>query len=80
MNREDIRSAITGIFSKVFKEPDLILKDANSATDFEKWDSINNMIIMARIEKLLGITIETAELIEIKTVGDLLTLIENKTI
>jgi len=36
------------------------------------------MIIMARIEKLLGISIETAELIEIKSVGHLLTLIENK--
>lgn len=78
MNREDIRTAITGIFSKVFKEPELVLRDEYSATDFEKWDSINNMIIMARIEKLLGISIETAELIEIRTVGDLLSLIENK--
>ncbi|MBK7566995.1 MAG: acyl carrier protein [Bacteroidetes bacterium] len=80
MNRDDIRNAITPIFSKVFKEPELLLKDDHSATDFEKWDSINNMIIMARIEKLLGISIETSELIEIKSVGDLLTLIENKTI
>ncbi len=78
MNREEIRTAITGIFSKVFKEPELVLRDELSATDFEKWDSINNMIIMARIEKLLGISIETAELIEISSVGHLLTLIENK--
>lgn len=78
MNQEEIRNAITPIFSKVFKEPELVLKDEHSATDFEKWDSINNMIIMARIEKLLGISIETAELIEIKTVGDLLSLIEIK--
>ncbi len=79
MNREEIRNVITPIFSKVFKEPVLVLKDEHSATDFEKWDSINNMIIMARIEKLVGINIETAELIEIRSIGDLLTLIENKT-
>jgi acyl carrier protein len=79
MNREEIRNKITPIFSKVFKEQELVLKDEHSATDFEKWDSINNMIIMARIEKLLGINIETSELIEIRSIGDLLTLIENKT-
>lgn len=78
MSRDEIRTAITGVFSKVFKNPDLVLKDEYSASDFDKWDSINNMIIMTRIEKLLNINIETAELIELKSVGDLITLIENK--
>ncbi|MBK8487908.1 MAG: acyl carrier protein [Chitinophagales bacterium] len=78
MERDEIRIAITGVFSKVFKDPNLVLKDEYSATDLDKWDSINNMIIMTRIEKLLNINIETAELIELKSVGDLLTLIENK--
>lgn len=78
MTRDEIRTAITAVFSKVFKNPNLVLKDEYSATDFDKWDSINNMIIMTRIEKLLNINIETAELIELKSVGDLLTLIENK--
>ncbi len=78
MNREDIRFAITGIFGKVFKEPNLVLKDEYSATDFEKWDSINNIIIISRIEKHFKIQIETGEIIELRNIGGLLNLIELK--
>ncbi|MFI5171698.1 MAG: acyl carrier protein [Chitinophagales bacterium] len=78
MNRPDILSSVTTIFKKVFKDENLTLKEEHSATDFEKWDSINNMIIISRAEKLFGISIDTAELIEIRNVGDLVTLIETK--
>lgn len=78
MTHTAIINLITPIFQKVFKEPNLILVPENTAADFEKWDSINHVIIMARVEKLLGIKIDTAELIHLKSVGDLVNLIAKK--
>ena len=78
MTRQEILVAITEVFGKVFGNKDLELKEFHSAVDFENWDSINNMIIIARIEKIFAIRIPTIELIKIKNVGDLITSIQNK--
>lgn len=78
MTHSTIIDLITPIFQKVIKEPQLILLPEHTAADFEKWDSINHVIIMARVEKLLKIKIDTAELIHLKSVGDLVNLIAQK--
>jgi acyl carrier protein len=79
MTHTEIIQQITPVFRKVFNEPNLNLAPEHSAADFDKWDSINHVILMARIEKLLNIKIDTAELIQLHTVGDLVELIARKT-
>ncbi len=68
------------VFSKVFKEPDLILKREHQALDFRRWDSINHMLLIARLEKEFDISISIPESSELKSVGELIDLIDQKII
>lgn len=78
MTHIEIIDKITPVFKKVFNDSNIVLRVEHTAADFDKWDSINHVIIMARIEKLLNIKINTAELIHLKSVGDLVNLIAQK--
>ncbi len=78
MTHTEIIDKITPVFRKVFNDANLLLHMDSSAADFDKWDSINHVILMARIERLLNIKIDTAELIQLKSVGDLVNLIAIK--
>lgn len=78
MTHTEIIDKITPVFRKVFNDANLLLQMDSSAADFDKWDSINHVILMARIERLLNIKIDTAELIQLKSVGDLVNLIAIK--
>ena len=78
MTHTEIIDKITPVFRKVFNDANLLLYMDSSAADFDKWDSINHVILMARIERLLNIKIDTAELIQLKSVGDLVNLIAIK--
>lgn len=78
MTRTIIIQQITHVFQKVFNDTALTLLPEHSAADFDKWDSINHVILIARIEKLMKINISTGELIKIKTVGELADLIAEK--
>ncbi len=78
MTLNEIHDQITPVFRKVFGDPVLIVQPEHSAADFPQWDSINHVILIARVEKLFGIKISTAELINLKTVGDLMSLIQTK--
>ncbi len=78
MTQTEILQQITPVFRKVFNDNGLNLEPAHSAADFDKWDSINHVILIARIEKLFNINIDTAELMQLKTIGDLLNIIEKK--
>ena len=78
MTRTIIIQQITPVFQKVFNDTALTLLPEHSAADFDKWDSINHVILIARIEKLMKINISTGELIKITTVGQLADLIAQK--
>jgi acyl carrier protein len=78
MIREDILPKMTEVFRRVFKQPDIIIEEHHSAADFEKWDSINHMMIIARLEKEFNVRLDVAEVIQLCTVGDLFNLIEEK--
>ena len=64
MTRTIIIQQITPVFQKVFNDTALTLLPEHSAADFDKWDSINHVILIARIEKLMKINISTRELIK----------------
>ena len=52
----------------------------NVLLDFEEWDSLTSLSIIATIDADFNVNVSAEELISAKTVGDLLNLIELKTI
>ena len=55
--------------------------DINSNTmlkDINGWDSIEHMYILTQIEKEFKIKFELSEIVSLKTIGELVKVIENK--
>jgi acyl carrier protein len=55
------------------------VKDTLRRKDYEPWDSMAHLILISEIENEFGIFFDDEEIIEIWTVGDLKTALEEKT-
>jgi acyl carrier protein len=79
MTRDEILSRLSSIFREVFDRDDLELTRNTSADDIEQWDSMNHVILIVAVEMRFDIKFQTAEIEELKNVGELVDLIFAKT-
>ncbi|MCO6025890.1 acyl carrier protein [Prevotella cerevisiae] len=79
MERQEVLKTLNGIFVKVLKKPNLCLTENMSTDDIDEWDSLNNMIIIAEIEKQFHFHLKMRDIIRIKTVGDMCDVILKRT-
>jgi len=68
------------IFTKIFDNENLILEPHMTANDVEGWDSLSHLSLIVTVEKEFNIKISGSEVMRLKNVGDLLSLINSKTI
>lgn len=78
MEHSEIVNKITPVFRTVLKDDTIVLSDEMSSSDFEKWDSLSQMLLASEIEKLFSIKFKIREVSSFKTVGDLVGIIESK--
>lgn len=76
--QEDIKSRLTKVFHKVFKDETIVLTDEMTAKDVERWDSLSHLVLISDTEEEFGIRFKLKELIAMKNVGDFLRSIESK--
>jgi acyl carrier protein len=69
---------INKISAEVFKKPNLKLKLTDSPLIIDGWDSLNHVILITTIENHFSIEFGFRDLASIKTVGDIVNLVENK--
>jgi len=79
MTEETILKQLTGIFHQIFDDDSIVLTTKTTATDIEEWDSMNHISLIVAVESLFRIKFQTAELEDLKNVGDFVGLIEKKT-
>ena len=60
---------VTKVFSDVLGIPPEEVNDSLSYKDFEQWDSVEHMQIIARFEETLGIEIGTQDIVDMETVA-----------
>ena len=72
MTREEIIRELTPIAAEVFQMPDLILADDLSAENVETWTSLAFMQLLTSIEEKFGFKFKMMELIQLKTMGDII--------
>ncbi|NNC95044.1 MAG: acyl carrier protein [Chitinophagales bacterium] len=77
MERESILEKLTGIFRKVFDNNSLEVTESVTANDVEKWDSLTNIIMVDEVEKEFGIKFKLKEIMKLRNVGDLITVIQD---
>jgi acyl carrier protein len=78
MDKVDIYKKLTGIFRDVLDEDDLVLTSDLTAADVHGWDSLNHINIVVAAEAAFRIKFKSAELEDLKNVGELVSLIEEK--
>lgn len=78
MDRTEITAKLTGIFRKVFHDDSLVIADAMTANDVERWDSLSHMILITEIEKAFSVRFRLKELNKMRNIGEMKDLISSK--
>jgi acyl carrier protein len=74
----NILERLQPIFQDVFDDPSLHVERSSNAESVEGWDSLAHINLIASIEKEFGIKFALGELAELKSVGEMIDLIERK--
>lgn len=77
MNRSEIVAKTEAICRNIFGETAVITEET-AASDIEKWDSMNHVVLIASLEKEFGVTFDIMEIIGVSKIGDFIELIDNK--
>jgi acyl carrier protein len=78
MTRETIAHELQELLSKVLKHNRFEISDALTAKEVEGWDSLSHMTLITAIEEKYGFRFKLKELNMMKTVGQLIDLIQQK--
>ena len=68
----------TQIHRKILKKPELVLYDELTARDVDTWDSLAHLSLIIAIEQSYNIRLESEEIILIRNIGDMKTLLRAK--
>jgi len=74
----EIKTRLQNVFRDVFDNEEMELFDEMTAEDVEEWDSLKHVQLMVASEQEFGVTFKTAEIMELKNVGELISLIQKK--
>jgi acyl carrier protein len=66
------------VFRRVFDMDELTLSREMSAKDVPDWDSLAHIQLIVAIEKEFKVKFKTAEIVELKNVGQMIDLIGSK--
>ncbi|MDD2960348.1 MAG: acyl carrier protein [Lachnospiraceae bacterium] len=78
MEKEQILAEVQEIFRDVFDDENLVISEDTSAADIDDWDSLSHIRLVVAIEKKFDIKFAFGELQELKNVGEMLELIQEK--
>ena len=70
---------LTEIFRDVFDDDTIVLRPELTAHDVKGWDSLTHLRLLLSIERKLHIKFSASEVGGLKSVGDLVALINSKT-
>jgi len=75
---DNMLEEVQEIFRDIIGDDDLVITRASNASTVEDWDSLTHTNLVTAIEKRYKIRFGLGELQELKNVGDMLDLIQQK--
>jgi len=78
MSSETILAELREIMIDVFDIDELELMPETTAEDVEEWDSLSHVRLVVSVERKFGFKFKNSEIEALKSVGDLVRLIEAK--
>ena len=79
MIHEEITGTLKTVFQSVFDERDITITREMTAQDVESWDSLHHIQLISEVERAFKIKFKLREVMGMKSVGDLIDLIDRKT-
>jgi acyl carrier protein len=71
----EIYERLNDIFRDVFDDDSLSVTPATTAADIEDWDSLSHITLMAAVEDEFRMKFSMKEVVEMKNVGEMVTII-----
>ncbi len=78
MTREEIFGKLNEVFRDVFEDDDITVNDQTTADDIDDWDSLEHINLINAIEQEFGIKFNMGQIVSMKNVGEMVTIIESK--
>ena len=76
MTQDDVLGRLTAIFRDIFEDPEITLTSATTADMIPQWDSMSQITLAVEIEHRFGIKLKAAEMEQMRSIRELLLLIE----
>ncbi len=75
---QEIRQGVTEVFHEVFADDTLKLTPQMNSANIAGWDSIKMVTIIISVEQKFGIKMRSIEVDQLRSVGDLFSLVKTK--
>lgn len=80
MTRQEIRSSLKDVFREVFEGQEIDLADELTAKQVKGWNSVTHIDLICAIEDKFSFAFSTSEIARLQNVGELISVIEKKTV
>ena len=74
-----IQARLTDVFRDIFDDDSLVIDERTTASDVDGWDSLAHIRLLLSVERAFKVSLTASEIGKLKSVGDLMTLLERKT-
>lgn len=78
MNNEDTLTRLSSLVADLLDLDGLVLTRSTTASDVEGWDSLAHVRIVVATEQEFGVRLSTGEIMSLRTVGELVDLVQGK--
>jgi len=74
--QQDIYAGLTAIFRKIFRDDGIVLHPDSTPDTITGWDSFKYVTVLMEIEQSFAVELDGPELDTVRSVGELVALIE----
>lgn len=78
MSKEEIYDKLNTIFQDVFDDDTITVHEETTSADIEDWDSLEHINLVSTIEKEFGFKFTMGQVVSMKNVGEMVSIIEEK--
>jgi acyl carrier protein len=78
MNDNEIYERLNQLFRDFFNDQGIVLQAHSTTADIPRWDSLNHVQIIIKIEAAFGIRFKHAEIARFQNVGDMAAAISRR--
>ena len=75
MTREEVFATLNEVFQDVFDDESITVNEETTADDFEDWDSLEHINLIAAVEQEFGMKFTMGQVVTMKNVGEMADII-----